>query len=75
MSSNTIYRRLIESTVNLRYFLRYGIFYGILKAPLKNTVKMPLNNRRIRNAKPSVKPYKLTDGGGLYLHVITVEIG
>ncbi len=31
---------------------------------------MPLNDRQIKNAKPTDKPYKLTDGGGLHL-VIT----
>ena len=30
---------------------------------------MALSDTRIRNAKPSEKPYKLTDGGGLYLEV------
>ncbi len=30
---------------------------------------MPLNDRQIRNAKPSDKPYKLTDGNGLYLQI------
>ena len=30
---------------------------------------MTLNDRQIRNAKPQEKPYKLADGGGLYLHV------
>ena len=30
---------------------------------------MPLNDRQIRNAKPAAKPYKLADGGGLYLAV------
>ncbi len=30
---------------------------------------MPLNDRQIRNAKPADKPYKLADGGGLYLQV------
>ena len=28
---------------------------------------MALTDTRIRNAKPSVKPYKLSDGGGMYL--------
>ena len=28
---------------------------------------MPLNLPQIKNAKPAVKPYKLADGGGLYL--------
>ena len=30
---------------------------------------MPLNDRQIKNAKPKIKAYKLTDGGGLYLHI------
>ena len=30
---------------------------------------MPLNDRQIKNAKPAAKPYKLADGGGLYLAV------
>lgn len=30
---------------------------------------MPLNDRQIRNAKPSEKPYKLADGHSLYLLV------
>jgi len=30
---------------------------------------MPLSDVRIRNAKPSSKPYKLADGGGLYVLV------
>jgi integrase len=30
---------------------------------------MALSDTRIRNAKPSEKPYKLADGGGLYLEI------
>ncbi|EGY52855.1 tyrosine-type recombinase/integrase, partial [Neisseria shayeganii] len=30
---------------------------------------MPLNDLQIKRSKPAVKPYKLADGGGLYLHV------
>lgn len=30
---------------------------------------MPLSEFGVRNAKPQEKPYKLSDGGGLYLHV------
>lgn len=30
---------------------------------------MPLTDTAIRNAKPKAKPYKLTDGEGLYLLV------
>ena len=32
---------------------------------------MPLADRQIKNAKPTVKAYKLTDDGELYLHRIT----
>jgi hypothetical protein len=34
---------------------------------------MPLTDTAVRNAKPSSKPYKLTDGGGLYLLVNTAR--
>ncbi|SDD85340.1 tyrosine-type recombinase/integrase [Paraburkholderia lycopersici] len=30
---------------------------------------MPLTDTAVRNAKPTAEPYKLTDGGGMYLHV------
>lgn len=30
---------------------------------------MPLNDLQIKNAKPGTTPYKLADGGGLYLHI------
>ncbi len=30
---------------------------------------MPLNDRQISNLKPSQKAFKLSDGGGLYIHV------
>jgi integrase len=36
--------------------------------PRKDTV-MRLTDTRIRNAKPQAKPYKLSDGGGMYLLV------
>jgi len=29
----------------------------------------PLTQLQIRNAKPREKPYKLADGGGLYLEI------
>jgi len=32
---------------------------------------MPLADTRIKQAKPLEKPYKLSDGGGLYLHIQT----
>ena len=31
---------------------------------------MPLSDVAIRSAKPQEKPYKLTDGGGLYVQVM-----
>ena len=31
----------------------------------------PLNNTQVSSAKPADRPYTLTDGGGLYLHVST----
>lgn len=33
------------------------------------TSQYPLSPTRINNAKPKPKPYKLSDGGGLYVHV------
>lgn len=30
---------------------------------------MKLTNTRVKNAKPKVKAYKLTDGEGMYLYV------
>ena len=35
---------------------------------------MPLINRQIKNAKPTAKAYKLTDGSRLYLQV-TLAVG
>lgn len=31
---------------------------------------MPLTDRAIRNAKPADKPYKIADGGGMYLEIV-----
>ena len=31
---------------------------------------MPLTDTRIRNAKPKPRPYKLSDGGGMYLLIM-----
>ena len=44
---------------------------GIQKYPQKYTPRMPLNDRQIKNAKPTGtgKKAKLFDGGGLYLEV------
>ncbi len=32
---------------------------------------MPLNDTRLRSLKPAPKPVKLSDGGGLYIHIST----
>jgi hypothetical protein len=45
-----------------------GIFVGILLIPV-GTNEMNLSDLAIRNAKPQDKPYKLTDGGGMFLLV------
>ncbi|MDR1080450.1 MAG: Arm DNA-binding domain-containing protein [Deltaproteobacteria bacterium] len=44
----------------------YGIFYGINSLAGGGTV-MALKDLEIKNLKPSVKPRKLYDGGGLFL--------
>jgi len=35
---------------------------------MPKTVK-PLSDVQIKTAKPKNKPYKMSDGGGLYLHI------
>jgi integrase len=50
-----------------------GIYDGTLRSYRHSTLLgdtvMPLTDTRIRNAKPSSKPYKLSDGGGMYMLV------
>jgi hypothetical protein len=46
-----------------------GIFGLFLLRNCRGDTVMPLTDVRIRNAKPSSKAYKLSDGGGLYLLV------
>lgn len=36
---------------------------------------MPLTDTQCRTAKPTEKPYKLTDGNGLYLEVKATRSG
>lgn len=45
-----------------------GIYDGIFSHSKRDTV-MLLSDTAIRNAKPTAKPYKLTDGDGMYLLV------
>jgi integrase len=39
------------------------------EGPIGDTSKMPLSATAVRNAKPREKPFKMSDGGGLYLFV------
>ncbi|WP_321867055.1 tyrosine-type recombinase/integrase [Paraburkholderia tropica] len=45
-----------------------GIFVGTEIEDV-GTNLMPLTDTAVRNAKPAAEPYKLTDGGGMFLHV------
>lgn len=44
---------------------------GIKDAPYFEVPPMKLTARQVDTAKPKEKPYKLSDGGGLYLEVAT----
>jgi integrase len=46
-----------------------GIFAGIPSMPAEAIPAMPLTDIEIRNAKPGLRPYKLADGGWLFLLV------
>lgn len=54
----------------------WGHFLGASAAPVElHAPKMskpvqPLTQLQVKNAKPKDKPYKLADGGGLYLEVM-----
>lgn len=48
-----------------------GIMGGIKDAPHFEVPPMKLTARQVDTAKPKEKPYKLSDGGGLYLEVAT----
>ena len=43
--------------------------WGYPTAPTEAIPPMPLTDAAIRRAKPSDKPQKITDGGGLYLYL------
>lgn len=45
----------------------WGCGWRIELPPDRDTPKMPLTDTAIRNTKPSTKPQKLFDGGGLFL--------
>jgi integrase len=50
-----------------------GIYDGMLRLQIRSILfgdtVMALTDTRIRNAKPTSKPFKLSDGGGMYLLV------
>ena len=48
---------------------RWGYIKGYPTAPTEAIPPMPLTDAAIRRAKPSDKPQKITDGGGLYLYL------
>jgi hypothetical protein len=46
------------------------MFWGVLSVAGHGDTVMALTDTRIRTAKPNPKPYKLSDGGGMYLLVM-----
>ena len=54
---------------HLTTFVEILTFDGILVQFKIDTVKVPLINTQIKEAKPRDKDYKLSDGGGMYLLV------
>ena len=47
----------------------WGYIRGYIQVQWKEIPPMKLTARQISTAKPQDKPYKLADGGGLYLLV------
>src|SRR5476651_771007 len=48
-----------------------GTSDGINLLSLKSTINiMPLTDVAVRTAKPQRKPYKMTDGEGMYLYIV-----
>ena len=41
-----------------------------IRAPKMPKLVTPLTDIQLRHAKPSEKPYKLSDGGGMYVEVM-----
>ena len=54
-------------TVSLNLFVDLGVYLGV--SFTDGASPMPLSDIKIRTAKPAHKPYKLFDGGGLFLLV------
>jgi hypothetical protein len=47
-----------------------GVFASIRSIPAKALPAMPLTDTQIRNAKPTERQFKLSDGGWLFLVVM-----
>ena len=44
---------------------------GVERIPPEKYTPVLLNDVKIRNAKPQAKPYKMTDGDGMFLYIHT----
>lgn len=51
-------------------FLPFSYSHRFWGQAVKNGGKMKLTDKAIKNAKPKDRPYKLADGGGMYLEVM-----
>ncbi|WP_428982530.1 Arm DNA-binding domain-containing protein [Pectobacterium araliae] len=54
--------------MHFQFFLRIGRIWGQVGSMMKRP-QMPLNDSKIRNLKPSEKPFKVSDSHGLHLLV------
>lgn len=50
--------------------MRIGVHFGYVLFGLMDIPPVKLNARQVDTAKPKDEPYKLSDGGGLYLLII-----
>ena len=65
ISENTFCRRSVLATEGCEFV---GVFLGASE-PSGEAIPPMLTDKAIRAARPGAKPYKLSDGGGLYLFV------
>lgn len=49
-----------------------GNLKGMFDAPKMPKLVHPLIDVQLRNARPKAKPYKLADGGGLYIEIMPI---
>lgn len=56
--------------IQLQYISGYmGVQYSSYTPSIRKNTPMPLTDIKIKSAKPTDKPYKLTDGDGMFLLV------